>query len=244
MREFWTLADSARTQTEYLADDKLRQLAEAPFRVLQKIFIQYRYFTIFYITDLALLVAKLPFGELRSLLAEFLNDELGNGDNLSSHERLYDDFLMSIGLGHEEIERYPNHRNLGLLRDLQERINTRSLAYSVGLRGMGGECLCQVYLAAMHEHFTKNPAIREREDRVAWKFWEIHTGEIDIAHREKLEAAIQSFVMRSPEHLQELVQGYKDAKTIFDSFWHNIYSEHLGVLAPASDHGTKDLARF
>jgi hypothetical protein len=235
MQEFWRLADSTRTQTEYLADDKLGRLADAPFHVLQRIFIQYRYFTIFYITDLALLVAKLPFGELRSLLADFLNDELGNGDNLNAHERLYDDFLISIGLDQSEIERCPNHENLKLLRDLQERIATRPVAYSVGLRGMGGECLCQVYLAAMHAHFTKNPAIVALNDRVAWKFWDIHTGEVDIAHREKLKAAIQSLVTRSPEHLQDLMQGYRDAKSMFDSFWDNIYAEHLGGATPTTD---------
>ncbi len=227
LREFWRLADSARTQTEYVADNKLRRLAELPFATLQKIFVQYRYFTIYYITDLALLVAKLPFGELRSLLADFLNDELGNGDNLAAHERLYDDFLLSIGLDARELELYPNHANLLLLRDLQERIGARSAAYSVGLRGMGGECLCQVYLSAMHSHFVKNPAIAERKERIEWTFWDIHTGEVDIAHREKLKKSIHSFVTRHPEQLVELMQGYKDAKEIFDTFWDNIYAEHV-----------------
>lgn len=225
LREFWRLADSARTETEYLADAKLCRLADLPFNVLQKIFVQYRYFTIFYITDLALLVAKLPFGELRSLLADFLNDELGNGDNLAAHERLYDDFLMSIGLDENELELSPNCENLRLLRDLQERIGARSAAYAVGLRGMGGECLCQVYLSAMHAHFIKNPSIREREDVIKWTFWDIHTGEVDIAHREKLKKSIHSFVTHHPEQLPELVQGYKDAKQIFEAFWDNIYGE-------------------
>jgi len=140
---------------------------------------------------------------------------------------------MSIGLDQHEIELRPNHKNIRLLQDLQERITTRPVAYSVGLRGMGGECLCQVYLAAMHEHFVKNPAIRELEKRVSWTFWDIHTGEVDIAHREKLKAAIHAFVTRSPEHLKDLVQGYKDAKAIFDTFWDNIYADHFGSSAPA-----------
>jgi hypothetical protein len=234
LRQFWGFTDSARAETEYLADDKLRRLAEVPFPVLQKIFVQYRYFTIFYITDLALLVAKLPFGELRSLLADFLNDELGNGDDLGAHTRLYDDFLMSIGLDEEQLELHPNHENLRLLRDLQERIGTRSVAYAVGLRGMGGECLCQVYLAAMYTHFVKHPIICEIKDRVAWKFWDIHTGEVDIAHREKMKRVLHAFVTRHPEQLEELMQGYKDAKEVFDTFWDNIYAEHLGTPAARS----------
>lgn len=234
MHEFWTLADTARTETEYLADAKLQQLANASLPTLQRIFVQYRYFTIFYITDLALLVARLPFGRLRSLLADFLNDELGNGDNQGAHERLYDDFLLSIGLRSDQLELSPNRSNLTLLNDLQNRVKTSPLAYAVGLRGMGGECLCQVYLSAMHSHFKCNTEIRSRQSGLAWKFWDIHTGEVDIAHREKLKAAIHTFVTEEPAHLADLVQGYKDAKHIFDSFWDNIYAENL-----ASPNGSR-----
>lgn len=227
MEEFWALADTARTETEYVADARLIRLAGAPFETLQRIFVQYRYFTMFYITDLALLVAKLPFGELRSLLADFLNDELGNGDSAGSHANLYDSFLTSIGLRGDELDLFPNHENMLLLRDLQERVTTQSSAYAIGLRGMGGECLCQVYLSAMHSHFTKNPSVKAIRDKVEWTFWDIHTGEVDIAHREKLKQALGDFVRHRPEELLDLVSGYKDAKRIFDRFWENIYSEHF-----------------
>lgn len=232
MEEFWALADTARTETEYVADAKLIRLAGAPFETLQRIFVQYRYFTIFYITDLALLVAKLPFGELRSLLADFLNDELGNGDSAGSHANLYDAFLTSIGLRGDELDLFPNHENLLLLKDLQDRITSRSSAYAIGLRGMGGECLCQVYLSAMHSHFTKNPSVQALKDRVEWTFWDIHTGEVDIAHREKLKQALGEFVRDRPEELSDLVSGYKDAKWIFDRFWENIYAEHFSDVRP------------
>jgi hypothetical protein len=232
MQEFWRLADLTRTQTEYLADEKLRRLADVPMHVLKKIFAQYRYFTRCYITDLALLVAKLPFGELRSLLAEFLSDELGNGDSRAGHERLYDDFLLSLGLDQPELELPPSHDNHQLLDELNVRISTRPVGYAVGLRGMGGECLCQIYLAAMHSCFTRNPAIDELKDQVSWTFWDIHIGEADIGHREKLKAAIQAFAAHNPEHLRDLVQGYKDAKEIFDAYWDNIYAEHFGGAPP------------
>lgn len=232
MREFWRLADLTRTQTEYLADEKLRRLADVPMHVLKKILAQYRYFTRCYITDLALLVAKLPFGELRSLLAEFLSDELGNGDSRAGHERLYDDFLLSLGLDQQELELPPSRDNRQLLDELNALISTQPVAYAVGMRGMGGECLCQVYLVAMHSCFAKNPAIHELKNQVSWTFWDIHIGEVDITHREKLKAAIQSFAARNPEHLRDLVQGYKDAKEIFDSYWDNIYTEYLDSANP------------
>ncbi|HSK05442.1 MAG TPA: hypothetical protein VK932_29535, partial [Kofleriaceae bacterium] len=66
------------------------------------------------------------------------------------------------------------------------------------------------------------------------KFWDIHTGEVDIAHREKMKRALHAFVARHPEQLPDLVQGYKDAKEVFDTFWDNIYAEHLGTPAARS----------
>jgi hypothetical protein len=156
---------------------------------------------------------------------------------------LYDGFLTSIGLREEDLDLFPNHKNLLLLKDLQERINTNSAAYAIGLRGMGGECLCQVYLSAMHSHFTKNPTIEAIKEKVAWQFWDIHTGEVDIAHREKLKLALGEFVDKRPEELDDLVRGYKDAKRIFDRFWENIYSEHFADTMGIAPHGSRVAVR-
>lgn len=227
MQSFWDAADSSKTQSEYLANKKLAKLATVSLGTLQKILVQYRYFTIYYITDLALLVARLPFGDLRSLLADFLNDELGNGAAKAAHESIYDDFLRSIGISNDDLVRDPHQGNLALLGDCQKRVTYSSPGYALGLRGMGGECLCQIYLSAMHEHFRKNPAIREMESNIDWVFWDIHTGEVDIVHREKLKEAIRAFVTREPEHLPQLVQGYRDAREIWDQFWTNIYDQYL-----------------
>ena len=223
--EFWLMADTTRTQTEYLADAKLKALEHASLDTLKRVFLQYRYFTIFYISDLALLVYRLPFGKLRSLLADFLNDELGNGHFEQAHHQVYDNFLMSIGIPERELERKANQANLSLLGEIRELVLEGSPWYGVGLRGMGGECLCQVYLSAMHAHFVKNPVIQEMKERLDWAFWEIHTGDIDIAHRELLRAAITEMVDREPQVLEELVGGYRKSKDVFDQFWNNIYQD-------------------
>ncbi|WP_234063310.1 iron-containing redox enzyme family protein [Myxococcus stipitatus] len=230
--EFWRMADTTRTQTEYLADEKLRSLQSAPLDVLKRVFVQYRYFTIYYISDLALLVHRLPFGKLRSLLADFLNDELGNGRHEHAHQQVYDDFLVSIGLCPSELDAHANPANLQLLGEIRDLVQQRSAWYAVGLRGMGGECLCQVYLAAMHAHFTQNPAIQALAAGLDWKFWEIHTGEVDIAHRELLRAALMEAVDQQPEVLEDLVGGYRKSKDVFDTFWENIYRDAgIGQLA-------------
>ncbi|MCP3139437.1 iron-containing redox enzyme family protein [Pyxidicoccus xibeiensis] len=222
--EFWRMADNARTQTEYLADRKLQSLERAPLEVLKQVFVQYRYFTIFYISDLALLVYRLPFGKLRSLLADFLNDELGNGKHEQAHQQIYDDFLVSLGVPKETLAAKANPTNLQLLGEIRDLVLKESSWYAVGLRGMGGECLCQVYLSAMHAHFIKNPAIQAVKDRLDWRFWDIHTGEVDIEHRELLRAALMEAVDEEPAALEGLVEGYRKSKGVFDRFWDNIFA--------------------
>lgn len=231
--EFWRMADNARTQAEYLVDRKLQSLQHAPLEVLKQIFVQYRYFTIFYISDLALLVYRLPFGKLRSLLADFLNDELGNGQHTQAHQQIYDDFLVSLGIPQEELEANANPANLQLLGEIRDLVMKESPWYAVGLRGMGGECLCQVYLASMHAHFIQNPAIQAMKDRLDWRFWDIHTGEIDIAHRELLREALMEAVDADPAALEGLVEGYRKSKGVFDRFWDNIF-ESAGVSLRAA----------
>src|SRR5688500_5937309 len=77
---FWQFADKAKEATEALAEQKMQALAHAPVEAMRQICTQYRFFTIDYISDLALLVAKLPFGGLRSLLSQILAEELGEGN--------------------------------------------------------------------------------------------------------------------------------------------------------------------
>jgi len=46
----------------------------------------------------------MPFGKLKSILAEILNDELGNGNSKAAHPILYDNFLKSLGIKNEELQ--------------------------------------------------------------------------------------------------------------------------------------------
>jgi len=220
---FWQLADTTRMAAEYQVDENLRYLRTAPLETLRRIFVQYRFFTIYYITDLALLVAKLPFGSLRSCLGEFLSEELGDGDPKDSHPSLYDDFLLSLGVPRKTLE-LADRNCLAILDQVRVSLETRSWPYGVGLRGMGGECLCQIYLASMHENFMRNPVIQERKDSLAWKFWDIHTGEVDIEHRERTRAAIDELILAQPETISDLATGYLESKAAWDGFWQRIFN--------------------
>jgi Iron-containing redox enzyme len=230
MESFWQLADSTRTQTEYLADERLKSLRNLPLPVLAKIFVQYRYFTIYYIDDLSLLVHRLPFGKLRSLLSEFLAEELGCGEAEGAHPQLYDSFLVSIGMDAGTLDDGAIPANIGLLGEISQLVREKSPTLGVGLRGLGGECLCQLYLEAMHVHFSKNPEIVAIADRVDWRFWDIHAGEVDIGHRLRLRAAIDEEIARSPDLEAEIRAGYEKSKHAWDQFWTNIFA---AVDAPA-----------
>lgn len=219
---FWQFADEAKEATEALADRRMAVIADLPVDALRQVCTQYRFFTIDYISDLSLLVAKLPFGGLRSLLGRILHEELGEGAADKAHPAIYDRFLASIGVTPEARERcLPANR--AILSGLTSEMSRRGPAFGVGLRGMGGECLCQTYLSVMFEHMRTHPYLRANEDRIDWEFWTIHTGEQDIIHGELTRQAIDDYIREDPDALPELAQGYERSITAWNHFWQNIF---------------------
>lgn len=218
----WEMADVAKMGERLRIDQNLRSLKFMPLETLKKVLVQYRYFTHYYIADTALLVSKLPFGSLRTILADILNEELGEGNAFDSHPALYDAFLLSIGVSEEELQIADPYcvRNL---HEIQQSLLSESWSYGVGLRGMGGECLCQIYLSTMHEYFSQNPAIIEMQDQIAWKFWEIHIGEVDLHHQTIVRAAIDDLLVSEPDVAMDLIEGYKQSLGAWDRFWLQIF---------------------
>lgn len=221
-RAFWQFADQAKEATEALAAQKMRALAHLPVDSMRQVCIQYRFFTIDYISDLALLLAKLPFGGLRSLLSHLLSEELGEGAAHRAHPAIYDRFLLSIGVEPEQLER-PLPANRAILGELTDELVQLSPAFGVGLRGMGGECLCQTYLSVMYEHLLEHPYIREHTGSIDWEFWTIHTGEQDILHGELTRKAIDDYIQIEPGALPDLARGYERSITAWNQFWENIF---------------------
>ena len=148
---FWALTDSTKMGEKYRIDQNLKSLKYLPLETLQKIFIQYRFFTHYYITDLAILISKLPGGQLRSILAEILDEELGEGNVRDSHPKLYDNFLLSIGIPEKSLDA-ANLHCIKNLRDIQQSLLNKSWAYGVGLRGMG-ENVCVKFISALCMNF-------------------------------------------------------------------------------------------
>lgn len=250
-QEFWKMADAAQSRTAWLADSKFASISRCDVNTLRKFLIQYRFFTIYYIGDLAHLVAKLPFGRLRSFMAHVLDEELGSGDERSAHPEVYDAFLRSIGVDQQALEAgIPS--NMVMLEEIRQALLSEPYPYGVGLRGMGGECMCQVYLANLHRHLLHNAYIQEHRDDVDWRFWDIHVGPLDVHHREETRALLDQLILNSPELSRQISDGYQASIRTWDQFWTNIADaampsrvvdprkhEHpiTNGDAPASDHG-------
>lgn len=220
---FWAFADRAKEETEALAARHMAVIPQLSIEQVRQICIQYRFFTIDYISDLSLLLAKLPFGGLRSLLAHILSEELGEGDAHKAHPDVYDRFLASIGTTAEQRE-YRLPANEGLLNILTAELRDNGAAFGVGLRGMGGECLCQTYLATMFDQMCAHPWFVENKSRIDWDFWTIHAGEADIIHGEMTRKAIDDYIIENPEALPELARGYERSISVWNQFWHNIFA--------------------
>lgn len=233
-QSFWDKADTIQDETMVEADKIFSYLATAPAPMIREILAQYRYFTVYYIADLALLIARLDDGPMRSFLADILYDELGCGKAKLAHPQLYDDFLKTIGVDVADLDRKALASNVLLLDEARRQLvdARHGSEYAIGLRGMGGECVCQVYIAQLHKSLMQNPYIQENRQRIDWRFWDMHVGDHDIEHREKTRALIDSEVVaRGGVGLQELGQGYDHSMSQWKEFWSNIFAMQSGDLA-------------
>lgn len=224
MDEFWRQADESKLNAQYESDTKIAFLQTASAEEVKKICTQYRYFVHNYPDNLSSLVGKLPYGELKSLLSQILAEELGSGQEKDAHIVWYDRFLRSIGVSDEELATSLYPENGEILDEIANRCANRPFEHVIGLAGMGGECLCQIYLTNMYKYLVENPYIKSIKDTVDWHFWTYHIGEEDILHRQLVRQAINRMV-KNPNSVNELAEGYDWGKHIWDEFWTNNYKE-------------------
>lgn len=210
---FWALTGELRTSAAADAARRFAPLTTASPPTLFRFLGHYRLFTERYISDLALLVSRLPAGPFRSTLGDILAEELGHGDYDEDHLRLYDRFLASCGA--PAIGDQPSP----VLDELREAVQRRSLPYAIGLRGMGGECMCALYLEALHAAFIGNPYVVARRSSIDWTFWEVHLGEVEGAHDTQLRAGVSALIDASPDTAGELASGYRDGTASWRRFW-------------------------
>lgn len=221
--EFWDMTSRERLHAEYDVDEKLAYLQTASIETLRTVFHEYRFFIKYFINDLGLLTYRIPFSRLKCVIAEITHDELGN-DPQHTHLQLWDNFLMSLGTNESELENSHTPANIEMMEQLSELVLSEPYMYAVGLRGMGGECLCQVYLTSTYNHLMKNPNILAMKDEIDWVFWDIHTGEEDIHHVDMVREAIDELLCTLPASaVDELSAGFYKGKDSWDKFWTNLH---------------------
>jgi hypothetical protein len=230
--EFWRMADDTRLTAEYAASSDLGWVAEASPRALQRIFLEYRVFTDHYADDLALLAARTPRGPLKTLMSELVYEELGSGDPEQSHIEMLERFILSLGV--KDFSQPTDPRNLALLAEMRRLLTEEAVIYGIALRGMGGECVCQVYLTELHRRLRQNPYCKSHNDSIDWQFWDVHAGEPDLAHNRKVKHGINEYLARYPDSLGTLIDGYQRSKTMLLEFFGNIYDTARNAEAPAA----------
>lgn len=236
LERFWQHAARSKLETKFALAEEMRLIGRLATSALSEILLQYRYFTRAFATDLALLVARCPEGRLRSLLAELLNEELGNGDPEESHLRLYDRFLESIGAVERDAGSVvlangiaPQVRDL--LNGLNDRTRNRSAYYALGMRGLGGECVCGVYFGVMYGYLRRHPFMVANADRIDWKFWEIHAGHADIEHDVEVRNAVAELLVAAPgAAIDDMASGYEYGTSVWDAFWDSLFRPHVDAL--------------
>jgi Iron-containing redox enzyme len=241
LEAFWTQAAVSKLEARFAVAREMDVLPHLPVQALRAITLQYRYFTQAFVTDLALLVSRCPEGRLRSLLGQLVDEELGNGDPQEAHLRLYDRFLESIGAIEagavaSDLHGLVHPKVRELLAELRERTLQRSPFYVIGMRGLGGECVCGVYFSVMHVHLRKHPFIIDNEARIDWKFWDIHAGHADVEHNELVRGAVAELLL---EHghgraVDEVAAGYAYGTAAWDAFWSTVYRDNAPLEVRAS----------
>lgn len=222
MEQFWKLADESKAVSQYEADSHIQFLTSAPLEDVKAVCLQYRYFVERYPDNLAKLLSRMENDQLKCLLAEIFAEELGSGQIRNAHIVWYDNFLLSLGISKEDLAKSIYPENDAILCDIARRCSDMSIQHAIGLVGMGGECLCQIYLTVMHKFLMKNQSIQAIKDQVDWTFWVYHIGEEDIEHRKLVRACIDNLGLNGTE-IGELADGYKRGKNTWDDFWSNNY---------------------
>jgi hypothetical protein len=238
---FWAQAALSKLEARFAVAREMDVLPQLSVQALRAITLQYRYFTQAFVTDLALLVSRCPEGRLRSLLGQLVDEELGMGDPEEAHLRLYDRFLESIGAietrgTSADLHGLVHPKVRELLAELRERTLERSPFYVIGMRGLGGECVCGVYFSVMHVHLRKHPFILDNEASIDWKFWQIHAGHADVEHNELVRAAVAELLHEHGHRhaVDEVAAGYEYGTAAWDAFWSTVYRDNTPLAIRAS----------
>ncbi len=216
---FWDLTDPDRLQEIVALDTNIQLISKLDSRSIQNILYQYRFIVQNHANHLSCIVSRLPSGNLKTLLEEIYQEEIGNGDFRQSHFYLWNSFLKSLGYVNFSVPILPKLKYN--LSQYDKAIQNNSINYAIGLGGMGTECICQVYLTELNRQLKLNPNIKIIENKIDWEFMDLHTGTVDIYHRIQIRKAVEELIIeQGTNSIKQLSEGYKFAI----DFWGQLFS--------------------
>ncbi|WP_013324098.1 iron-containing redox enzyme family protein [Gloeothece verrucosa] len=209
---FWMYFDETKLKEEIEIFSSFSTIPNWSLEKLRRVSVYYRDLVKNHSNHLALMISRLPETQFKSLIAEILNDEQGNGYYHKSHLFLWDNFLKSIGVN--DIK-----RNIDIPDKMKPFIENSSIDFVVGLEGLGVECICSVYLSIFEKFLKKHPYILQHYDKVDWLFFDIHVRGEDIHHKEKIRKAVDDLIESRQINPDLVLKGYNKAKEAWRQTW-------------------------
>jgi hypothetical protein len=230
--EFWRVAARERLTAQFALSQEMQLVEQIGIDAVRQILFQYRYFTLAFTTDISILIGRCPPSSLRTLLGALLHDELGRGNPELAHPALYDRFLVSLGaIRAAEADATLDDRMSDdvrvILADLHRNTCDAGLSYAIGLRGMGGECVCGVYFVELYRRIVRHPSIMSRFAEIDWTFWDIHAGHADAEHDVATRAAVAAFAAEGRLDIAQLAAGYEHGIASWNRFWRGLYRTYV-----------------
>ncbi len=221
--ELWDLVEQEKKNAKTVAIQSLECIESLSGEDLGNVFIHYEHFLSSYPKNLAFLISNLPSGLLQTSLSSILSDELGNGNLKNNHRNLLKDFTKNfIGENYQaffEKASSPSSLGVSLSTFLENQTRTRTTSFGVGMIGMGGECVCELYLGQFYQQFTRNLAFIDKKPVVDMKFWEIHLNKEEAEHEDIVVRGVNDYLSNNPQYISEVAQGFLCNAMVWKDFW-------------------------
>ena len=209
---FWTHFDESKLSAEILINSEFSTIKNWTLEELREVSINYRWLVKSHSDHLALMISKLPESRFKTLIADILNDEQGNGKYERSHLYLWDNFLRSIGVS--DIPKSPTYSDPMVMF-----IQNSSIDFTIGLEGVGVECICAVYLEMFEKYLLEHPYIIQNKKEIDWVFFDIHVRGEDIDHKKQIRKAVEELIREGTVDPDLVILGYNKAKEIWRKTW-------------------------
>ncbi|MDY7020251.1 MAG: iron-containing redox enzyme family protein [Cyanobacteriota bacterium] len=217
-QDFWQAIDNSKFSRNLSEDSRIQTLNKLPISRLIKVLEQYSYVTQIHAQSLECVVNAIKPGKLKELLTEIWWEETGNGDPSQSHYNLLKDFLFGLNQsqGGKMLENKIHPQIESLIKGYEQDLNTYSTHVTVGMAGMGTECICGPILEEIWAQTKVNQDLEHILPKLNLEFWEIHTGEVDHSHADRMRNAIDLEIADNPTSASQVLQGYQLSVKFWD----------------------------